>query len=115
MEKSSSLVSLGNKLKASSIPGRRMVSEFVALALSAWALSNTGLLLIFVSMLIKASDSAVGPSINLSSLSGLRMTENMDNCSCVGVTNTTYSSVQDIRYVKRWLEKEAYVLEEDSS
>ena len=105
MEKSSTRAPSGNKFKASSTPGRRIVFELVALALSAWALSNTGLLLTFVSMLIKASDSAVGPSISLSSLSGLRIAEKMDNCSCVGVTNTTYSSVHNIRYVNCRLEK----------
>jgi len=63
-----------------------------ALSESATALRRIGLLLILVRMFINASDSAVESSMILSKRSGLRILENIDSCSGVGVTKTTYSS-----------------------
>jgi len=63
-----------------------------AFAFSATALRRIGLLLIFVRILISASDSAVECWMMSSRRLGFRILENIDNCSAVGVTKTTYSS-----------------------
>jgi hypothetical protein len=62
-------------------------------SLSAAAFNKMGLLLIFVSVLIRANDSAVElVSTKSSTLFGSRTLAKMESCKEVGVTKTTYSS-----------------------
>lgn len=85
----------GRSLRASKAPlFRRLLlsAPSLSLALSAEALRRIGLELILVSMLMRASESAVEPSMRLSSFSGFSTFWKMDNCSFVGVMKTTYSS-----------------------
>lgn len=71
----------------------RTLSPFLALALSDAALRRIGLLLIFVKIFIRASESAVELWIKSSSFLGLRIVWNICICKVVGRTKTTYSAV----------------------
>lgn len=84
----------GSNVKASSIALRLIELPWMSL-LFAWstvAFSKIGLLLIFVSTLIRASDSAVEVCTRLSSLSAFKIFLKMESWSWVGVMKTTYSS-----------------------
>lgn len=84
-------------MTASSIARSLIASPPLPALFFAWsrvAFNNIGLLLILVNMLIRASDSAVEFRTRLSSLSAERILLKIASCSLVGVTKTTYSSIQ---------------------
>jgi hypothetical protein len=100
-DKSSTRTSSGKVFKASSIPARFNREPPLFFALSDAAFNKIGVLLIFVSMPIKAKDSAVElRASSSSSRSGLSILEKMESCTGVGVMKTTYSTV-DLT-VKSW-------------